>query len=309
MSVQEMASNEVKKEREKVQKWYKEAATLGNFNHTTTTMFKCGKCGARETTYYQLQTRRYKTPTWRKDSFVSVPMNLWQPSTLALNVETDGNLDQDAMEKTYQMNYFNKWSCLIPHLWLPNRILLEHNSKPNKVIRHQKKLFRMWRYIFPFYWLAWSIFFIWACWSVSSSWCRWYWVVNWLSSSINDCLARHQLSTKEVYWFLCNFGKICTVFDCSFVSLHFPNLSLHGANGFLKFPNLVLTSNGAKINFCRLYFTRIPSNASVWLNCKINRVFSSINFCKWYAKESSIWIRSSITWTNIIGINTNGFFA
>jgi transcription elongation factor S-II len=58
MTAQEMASDEVKKAREKILDWYKQAATIQNHSQTTTSLFKCGKCGSRDTTYYQLQTRR-----------------------------------------------------------------------------------------------------------------------------------------------------------------------------------------------------------------------------------------------------------
>jgi len=62
MSSQEMASEELKKERERISAFHLEAAKAKLGNQTTTDMFKCGKCGKRETTYYQLQTRSADEP-------------------------------------------------------------------------------------------------------------------------------------------------------------------------------------------------------------------------------------------------------
>ena len=59
MSTQEMASGELKEKRKQFAQYHLEASKTGMGNQTTTDMFKCGKCGRRETTYYQLQTRRY----------------------------------------------------------------------------------------------------------------------------------------------------------------------------------------------------------------------------------------------------------
>jgi transcription elongation factor S-II len=59
MSGNEMASPALKEEREKYKKYWLEASKFQQFNTTSTDMFKCGKCGGRETTYYQMQTRRY----------------------------------------------------------------------------------------------------------------------------------------------------------------------------------------------------------------------------------------------------------
>jgi len=62
MTPQEMASDELKKERQRISDWHLEAAKLIQMNQTSTDMFKCGKCGKRETTYYQLQTRSADEP-------------------------------------------------------------------------------------------------------------------------------------------------------------------------------------------------------------------------------------------------------
>jgi len=62
MSPQEMASEELKKERQRIADYHLEAAKLIVFNQTSTDMFKCGKCGKRETTYYQMQTRSADEP-------------------------------------------------------------------------------------------------------------------------------------------------------------------------------------------------------------------------------------------------------
>jgi transcription elongation factor S-II len=58
MSPQEMASEDLKKERQRIAEYHLEAAKLVQLNQTSTDMFRCGKCGKRETTYYQMQTRR-----------------------------------------------------------------------------------------------------------------------------------------------------------------------------------------------------------------------------------------------------------
>jgi len=57
MSSQDMASEELKDQRKKAALWHLEATKASQGNQTTTDMFKCSKCGRRETTYYQLQTR------------------------------------------------------------------------------------------------------------------------------------------------------------------------------------------------------------------------------------------------------------
>jgi transcription elongation factor S-II len=58
MSTHDMASDELKKERQRMAEYHLEAAKLIQFNQCSTDMFKCSKCGKRETTYYQMQTRR-----------------------------------------------------------------------------------------------------------------------------------------------------------------------------------------------------------------------------------------------------------
>jgi len=62
MSAQEMASEELKKEREKIEKFYLEASKANIMNMTSTDMFQCSKCGKRETGYYQMQTRSADEP-------------------------------------------------------------------------------------------------------------------------------------------------------------------------------------------------------------------------------------------------------
>jgi len=62
MSVQEMADEELKKERARIVEWHTEASKIRNLNQTSTGMFKCGKCGKRDTTYYQMQTRSADEP-------------------------------------------------------------------------------------------------------------------------------------------------------------------------------------------------------------------------------------------------------
>jgi len=62
MSANDMASEELKKERQRMAEYQLEASKLRQFNQTSTDMFKCGKCGKRETTYYQMQTRSADEP-------------------------------------------------------------------------------------------------------------------------------------------------------------------------------------------------------------------------------------------------------
>jgi len=62
MTAQEMASEELKKEREKIEKFYLEASKANAMNMTTTDMFQCTKCGKKETGYYQMQTRSADEP-------------------------------------------------------------------------------------------------------------------------------------------------------------------------------------------------------------------------------------------------------
>lgn len=59
MSAADMASEEMKKQRQKTLEYFLEASKAKIPNATPTGMFKCSKCGKRETTYFQLQTRRY----------------------------------------------------------------------------------------------------------------------------------------------------------------------------------------------------------------------------------------------------------
>jgi len=62
MSSHEMASKEFQEEVKKIHDYYLEASKAQQMNQTTTSMFKCGKCGSRETTYYQMQTRSADEP-------------------------------------------------------------------------------------------------------------------------------------------------------------------------------------------------------------------------------------------------------
>lgn len=62
MTPHEMASDELKKEIKKFEEYHFERAKVHPVGQTTTDMFKCGKCGKRETTYHQLQTRSADEP-------------------------------------------------------------------------------------------------------------------------------------------------------------------------------------------------------------------------------------------------------
>jgi len=62
MSAQDMASPELKQQRRKYELYHLEAAKTQQGVSTSTDMFKCSKCGKRETTYYQLQTRSADEP-------------------------------------------------------------------------------------------------------------------------------------------------------------------------------------------------------------------------------------------------------
>lgn len=62
MSPQEMASDELKKERERINKKNEDNAKLPEPQVTTSSMYKCGKCGKRETTFFQMQTRSADEP-------------------------------------------------------------------------------------------------------------------------------------------------------------------------------------------------------------------------------------------------------
>eukprot|EP00164_Ancoracysta_twista_P003866 GFYU01005186.1.p1 GENE.GFYU01005186.1~~GFYU01005186.1.p1 ORF type:complete len:315 (-),score=67.19 GFYU01005186.1:370-1314(-) len=63
MTSHEMASDDVKKEREEHQRIGKEKVMPDwDRDKSTTNMFKCGKCGERKCTYYQMQTRSADEP-------------------------------------------------------------------------------------------------------------------------------------------------------------------------------------------------------------------------------------------------------
>eukprot|EP00027_Filamoeba_sp_ATCC50430_P009843 CAMPEP_0168561284 /NCGR_PEP_ID=MMETSP0413-20121227/11514_1 /TAXON_ID=136452 /ORGANISM="Filamoeba nolandi, Strain NC-AS-23-1" /LENGTH=296 /DNA_ID=CAMNT_0008592647 /DNA_START=18 /DNA_END=905 /DNA_ORIENTATION=- len=62
MSPADMASEEMKKQRQKTLEYFLEASKAKQPNATPTGMFKCSKCGKRETTYFQLQTRSADEP-------------------------------------------------------------------------------------------------------------------------------------------------------------------------------------------------------------------------------------------------------
>eukprot|EP01114_Cavostelium_apophysatum_P016385 TRINITY_DN4644_c0_g1_i1.p1 TRINITY_DN4644_c0_g1~~TRINITY_DN4644_c0_g1_i1.p1 ORF type:complete len:296 (+),score=84.30 TRINITY_DN4644_c0_g1_i1:103-990(+) len=62
MAPADMASGELKELRKKWANYHMEAAKDQGGTATTTDMFKCGKCGRRETTYYQMQTRSADEP-------------------------------------------------------------------------------------------------------------------------------------------------------------------------------------------------------------------------------------------------------
>jgi DNA-directed RNA polymerase subunit M/transcription elongation factor TFIIS len=58
MTVQEMASDELKKRRKDIEDYYLEACQSVKPSQRETEMFKCSKCGSRKTSFFQLQTRR-----------------------------------------------------------------------------------------------------------------------------------------------------------------------------------------------------------------------------------------------------------
>jgi transcription elongation factor S-II len=63
MSPQEMATSDLQSERERIKKYATEAAEYREGGNTTrTTLFKCGKCGSRDTEYFLLQTRGADEP-------------------------------------------------------------------------------------------------------------------------------------------------------------------------------------------------------------------------------------------------------
>ena len=57
MTSEEMASDEVKKQREKFVKEGINDSRLASVEGTKTDLLKCGKCGKRNCTYNQIQTR------------------------------------------------------------------------------------------------------------------------------------------------------------------------------------------------------------------------------------------------------------
>ena len=63
MSVKELASKQLKEQREAEAKWAAQEARsdLGKLNGLTD-MFRCGKCKERKCTYYQMQTRSADEP-------------------------------------------------------------------------------------------------------------------------------------------------------------------------------------------------------------------------------------------------------
>ncbi|KAK5583280.1 hypothetical protein RB653_004871 [Dictyostelium firmibasis] len=62
MDIYSMASDELKEERKKLDKFNTEASMLGQNNEATTDQFQCGKCKQRKCTYTQLQTRSADEP-------------------------------------------------------------------------------------------------------------------------------------------------------------------------------------------------------------------------------------------------------
>ena len=58
MTPQEMASDEIKELRRKIEQNNLDACQMAKPSQIETEMFKCGKCGSRKTSYFQLQTRR-----------------------------------------------------------------------------------------------------------------------------------------------------------------------------------------------------------------------------------------------------------
>jgi len=62
MTPQEMASDELKDKRKKVSEYYLQACQAAKPNVAKSTMFKCGKCGGKDTSFFQLQTRSADEP-------------------------------------------------------------------------------------------------------------------------------------------------------------------------------------------------------------------------------------------------------
>eukprot|EP00270_Netrium_digitus_P016824 TRINITY_DN608_c0_g1_i3.p2 TRINITY_DN608_c0_g1~~TRINITY_DN608_c0_g1_i3.p2 ORF type:complete len:140 (+),score=33.20 TRINITY_DN608_c0_g1_i3:711-1130(+) len=62
MSAADMASDARKRENQEITKKQTEESVRGNTNQASTDQFKCGKCGQRKCTYYQMQTRSADEP-------------------------------------------------------------------------------------------------------------------------------------------------------------------------------------------------------------------------------------------------------
>lgn len=62
MTPQEMASDEIKELRRKIEQNNLDACQMAKPSQIETEMFKCGKCGSRKTSYFQLQTRSADEP-------------------------------------------------------------------------------------------------------------------------------------------------------------------------------------------------------------------------------------------------------
>ncbi|KAJ4822363.1 hypothetical protein Tsubulata_037824 [Turnera subulata] len=73
----EMASNELQAEYERFEEISDRRRLIANTQEATTDQFKCGKCGKRETTYYQLQTRSADEPMTQYITCVSC-QNRWK---------------------------------------------------------------------------------------------------------------------------------------------------------------------------------------------------------------------------------------
>jgi len=62
MTPQEMASDDIKEQRRKIEQNNLDACQMAKPSQIETDMFKCGKCGSRKTAYFQLQTRSADEP-------------------------------------------------------------------------------------------------------------------------------------------------------------------------------------------------------------------------------------------------------